>query len=281
MKMKKTNLTYIRMKRLFLSFLTLLTMGLSAQNVEQPAESADTLSQEQKELVFTFAEQFILNAVDSVMQEGMYMQALEILDSMQVNWEKVTGKAPSAQMYMRKGQIYMILEEWQQLVEVTKECIYYNREIMPDRISALIYSMQGSGYRNLEQYKDAIRSYEHAVSFYTKAEDLGSQGDMLCSIAYSYDKIGKSSAASSFYEKGLTKFLQYFNTTKKSLLQSDLKVTDLYMQSVMGVFGAHLFNMAIHKQDLGDRVASKEYLLMSAHSGNTTARSEYNRIYGN
>ena len=61
MKMKKTNLTYIRMKRLFLSFLTLLTMELSAQNVEQPAESADTLSQEQKELVFTFAEQFMWN----------------------------------------------------------------------------------------------------------------------------------------------------------------------------------------------------------------------------
>lgn len=36
-------------------------MELSAQNVEQPAESADTLSQEQKELVFTFAEQFMWN----------------------------------------------------------------------------------------------------------------------------------------------------------------------------------------------------------------------------
>jgi hypothetical protein len=92
--------------------------------------------------------------------------------------------------------------------------------------------------------------------------------------------MGKLSAASSFYEKGLMKFLQYFNTTKRQLLQSDLKVDDSYKESVMDVFAAHLYKMAIYEQDYGDRLASKEYLLMSAHCGNSTAISEYQRIYG-
>ena len=268
------------MKQLFFALFILLSVPASSQNTFPNQESSDTLSQEEKELFSLLAERFILNAVDSVMQEGMYMQALEALDSLQANWKKITGKEPSPQLYLRKGQIYMCLEEWQQLIDATTECISYNKDAMSDRMAALIYSMQGSGYRNLENYKNAIRSYEFAVSYYSKVGDYGSQGDMLCSIAYSYDKLGKTSTASSFYDKGFMKFLQYFNTTRGKLLQSDIKVDDSYKESVMGVFSAHLFNMAIFEQDNGDRMASKEYLLMSAHCGNSTARSEYQRIYG-
>lgn len=267
------------MRQLLFVLFALLSISASAQNT-QKEEPSDTLSQEQEELVISLAEQIFLHAVDSVMEEGMYMQALEVLDSLQSKWMKITGKRPSPQMYMRKGQIYVSLEEWQLLIDATNECIKYNKETMPDRTAALIYSMQGYGYRNLEDYKNAIRSYEYAVSYYSKVGDYGSQGDMLCNIAYSYGKLEKLSAASSFYEKGFMKFLQYFNITKKQLLQSNLKVDDSYKESVLGVFAVHLFNMAIYEQDYGDRLASKEYLLMSSHCGNSMARSEYQRIYG-
>ena len=41
------------------------------------------------------------------------------------------------------------------------------------------------------------------------------------------------------------------------------------------------YAMAVFEQDIDDKVASKEYLLMSAHCGNSMAISEYKRIYGN
>lgn len=140
--------------------------------------------------------------------------------------------------------------------------------------------MQGMAYKNLEDYLNAIRSYENAFTHYTIINDLGSQGDALCSIAYSYDKAGKSFTASSFYQKGFAKFLQYFNISRKQLLRNDLKLDDSYNIKVMHLFGSHLFNMAVFEQDNGDKSASREYLLMSAHCGNTLARKEYQRIYG-
>ncbi len=267
------------MKQLFFTLFTLLSISASAQNT-QNQEALDTLSQEQKEIAISLAEQFILHTVDSIMEEGMYMQALDALDSIQTNWKKITGKGPFPLLYMKKGHIYMCLEEWQQLIDTTNECIKYNKETMSDRSAAILYNMQGIGYRNLEDYKNAIRSFEFAVSYYSKVGDCGSQGDMLCGIAYSYYKMGKPSAASSFYEKGFIKFLQYFNITKKQLLQSNLKVDDSSKESLMGLFGSHLYDMAIYKQDNGDRLASKDYLLMSAHCGNSLARSEYQRLYG-
>ncbi len=267
------------MKHIFFLLFTLLSISASSQNT-QNQEPLDTLQQEREELVQTVVEQVVLQAVDSIMEEGMYMKALEILDSLQANRKRKTGTEPSPQMYLRKGQIYMQMEEWQQLIAVTNECIKYHNETMPDEMAAVMYSMQGMGYKYLEDYKNAIRSYESAVGFYSIIEEYGSVGDMLCSIAYCYDKSGKPSTASSFYEKGLMKFLQYFNITKKQLIQSNLKVDESYKESILRVFAAHLLIMAIHEQDNGDKLASKEYLLMSAHCGNSTARSEYQRIYG-
>lgn len=268
------------MRHILFALVTLISFSASAQDVIQTQNSTDSLTEEQKELLYSLAEQYALDAVDSLIQEGMYMQAIKAIDSLQVNWKKVTGRELSARTYLRKSQIYMSLEEWQQLVNTTTDCINSNKDNMSDRQAALFYSMQGSGYRYLEDYKNAILSYEHALGYYTKIGDLGSQGDILCSIAYSYDKLGKHSTASSFYEKGVSKFLQYFNSSKNYLLQNDLKVEDSYMRSVMGVFGAHLYNMAVYEQNLGDRNSSKEFLLMSAHCGNSTAISEYERIYG-
>ena len=92
--------------------------------------------------------------------------------------------------------------------------------------------------------------------------------------------MGKHLLASNFYKKGISKYFLYFNTTKKQLLQSSLIVDDPDKEAEVGLFSLHLFNMAVNEQDYGDRLASKEYLLMSAHCGNSKAKSEYERIYG-
>ncbi len=162
------------MKHLLIALFALFTISASAQNTSSNQESSDTLSQEQ-EWAILLTEQIFLHAIDSVMEEGMYMQALEVLDSLQANWKKITGKEPSPQMYIRKAIIYLNLEEWKQLIDVTTECIYYNKDSMPDKTAALMYSMQGLGYRNLEVYKQAIRSYEFASIYYSKAEEFGNQ----------------------------------------------------------------------------------------------------------
>lgn len=273
--------------RTFISIL-LFTCSIFASNAQTTTEevagkvqqATDSLTIEQKVLAISLAEQIMLSAVDSVMNEGMYMQALEMLDSIQVNWKKITDMEPSARMYLMKGQILMSLEEWEELVQTTTECISVHKDDIQDKVAAIIFSMQGSAYRNLENYKSAIRSYEYGLSYYNKSGDLGSQGDMMCSMANCYVQIGKTSMASSFYEKGFAKFLDYFGTTRSALLKGKFYVQDTYMKSVLGVFSSHLMGMAVHEQNCGDRVASKEFLRMSANCGNSHAQSEYERIYG-
>lgn len=230
------------MKKIIALFLMVFSISLSnaqttSDNVaSEVKQMTDSLTTEQKELLFTLAEQVMLNAVDSVMEEGMYMQALEMLDSVQVNWKKVTGMEPSPQMYLRKGNVLMSLEEWQELVLTTEECLRIHKEDIPDEIAAITYSMQGSAYRNLEDYKSAIRSYEYALARYNKVGDLGSQGGMMCSMANCYDHIGKISMASSFYEKGFAKFLSYFATTRSSLLRGEFNVADSQENGFRRVF---------------------------------------------
>ena len=137
------------------------------------------------------------------------------------------------------------------------------------------------GYRFLKDYKNAIRSYEYVVSCCSKEGDYGGQGDALCEIAFLYNKLGISATASSFYEKGLNKYLQYFHTTKQQLLRRRFKVEDDSLkESELEIFSLHLFKMAIFEGNNGNRLASKEYLLMSSHCGNSEAKSEYQRIYG-
>ena len=83
------------MKQILFTFFTFLAVSISAQNVKMNQEPSDTLSVEQNEILLTLTEQVIMNGVDSIMKEGMYMQALEMLDSFQTNWKKVSGRDPS------------------------------------------------------------------------------------------------------------------------------------------------------------------------------------------
>ena len=274
------------MKRFILLLMATMTMAVSFAQSASKAEATkeirsvtDSLSEEQKTAVFELTEAVMIAGVDSIMSEGRFMQALELIDTIQVNWKQLTGREPSPRMYLTKCNILMYLEEWRDLIRTTEECFSVHKSDITDRIAAIMNSMQGNAHRSLEEYREAIRSYEEGAYYYTRTEDIGSQGDMLCNMANCYGKLGKHTMASSFYEKGINKFLEYFGTTRSALLRSNFYVKDSYKQTVLGVFAAHLFSLAVYEQDYGSRLSSKEYLLMSAHCGNTTAKSEYQRIY--
>lgn len=268
------------MKKILTILSFFLCLSANAQNAEKNQLLPDSLTQEQREVILYFTEKIALNVVDSVIEEGMYMNALEMLDSIQANWKRVTGSEPSPQMFFKKAYIYMSLEEWRKMAETTSECLNIHKTIMTDREFSILYNMQGNAYRNLVEYNKAIMAYENAVGYYAKLGEVGNQGDALCNIAYCYDMLGKNYVASSFYEKGFSKFFEYFKINKKQLLQSELKIDNSSMENLRGLFGVHLFAMAILEQNKGDKLASKEYLLMSAHCGNDAATSEYQRIYG-
>jgi len=274
------------MKRFIVLLVATMTMAVSfaqsaskAEAIKEIRSVTDSLSEEQKTALFELTEAVMIAGVDSVMGEGRFMQALELIDSIQANWKQLTGREPSPRMYLTKCNILMHLEEWRDLIRTTEECFSVHKSDITDRIAAIMNSMQGNAHRNLEEYREAIRSYEEGAYYYTRTEDIGSQGDMLCNMANCYGKLGKHTMASSFYEKGINKFLEYFGTTRSALLRSNFYVKDSYKQTVLGVFAAHLFSLAVYEQDYGSRLSSKEYLLMSAHCGDTTAKSEYQRIY--
>ena len=249
-------------------------------NNKKIVKEQQTVTDSLTEVLYTIAEDIMLLKVDSTMNEGRLMKALDLIDSIQINWKSLTGHVPSPRTYLAKGNILMQLEEWKELVKTTEECLTIHKLDIPDKIAAIMHGIQGAAYRNLKEYREAIRSYENGLYYYSKTEDTGSQGDMLCSMAKCYSELGIQTMASSFYQKGIDKFLEYFDTTRRALLRRNFNVKDHYKQTVLGVFAIHLYNLAVYEQDYGSRLDSKNYLLMSAHCGNTTAKSEYQRIYG-
>lgn len=263
-----------------------LTCGFAQLSTKENAKESirsttDFLTEEEKDTLFILAEEVMLISIDSVINEGRYMQALDLIDSLKVNWKYLTGREPSPRLYLKKESILMNLEEWRELIETTEECFSIHKLDIPNNMAAIMCSMQGLAHRNLNEYQEAIRSFEEGTHYYNMIGDINNQGDMLCSIAYCYEKLGKHILASSFYQKGIDKFLSYFKTTKSSLLRNDLHENDSYKQTVLDLFGTHLYNIAVYEQNYGSRLNSKDYLLMSAHCGNTLAKSEYQRIYGN
>ena len=271
------------MEKLVLFILLMLPVAVFSQSPNKEETKSDLLSltEEQKDSLFLLTEEYMINGIDSVMNEGRFMQALELINYIQVNWKNITEQELSPRMYLKKGVILQYLEEWRDLVKTTEECLSIHKGDISDKIAAIMYGMQGNAHRNLEEYQKAIRSYEEGLYFYAETGDLGSQGDMLCSMALCYGKLGKHTMASSFYEKGINKFLEYFDISRSALLRSNFSVKDdPYKQTVLGVFAAHLFSLAVYEQNYGSNLNSMDYLLMAAHCGISTAKSEYDRIFG-
>lgn len=286
------------MKRLFLFLLATLTMtAVLAQRINTPSSGdkeaginndlevweslKDSLSEEQMEVLCSLTESVMLTVVDSVMNEGRYMEALENLDSLQMYWKRYFGKNVSPKVYHLKAIILNSLEEWQEVIKTTEECFAIYKTEVPIEQAAAIYGLQGSAHRMLREYLAAIRSYENALKYYVKnGEDLR-QCDVLCNMAYCYGELGKHTMASSFYQKGIGKYLECFKTTRAALLKGKFNVNDPNKQLDFKLFALHLFYMAVYEQDLGNKLESKEYLQMSAHCGFEDAKKEYQRLYGN
>jgi tetratricopeptide (TPR) repeat protein len=282
------------MKKFLILLLALMPFVGVAQEPEQPQSRQDTPSKEDEELINYFAglsqeqreellESSIVFVVDSLLEEGMYMQAMEGLDNVVVGWKK-TGKPAPPMIYLKRLQINRYMEEWQQVINDADSCIAsinYYQDPKYRSMAALVYKSQGDGYRYIEDYKNAIRPYENAVGLYKELGVLIDQADALCSIANCYDLLDKTNTAAKFYENGLSKYLQAFGISEKRLLQQDLVSADESKQNDINVFGLHLLRMAILEEKRGNNMKSKDYLLMSAHCGLDVSRSEYQRLYGN
>ena len=221
-----------------------------------------------------------LNYVDSIVAEGPYLHAMEQLDSVEKNYQHLFGCHPSELFYMNKTSILFSMEEWEKMVETVERYKELYCDRFTDGVAAVMFSMQGHAYRQLEEYLEAIRSYENGAHYYNKKGDIGSQGDMLCNMARCYLKLGKYTIASRFYDNGIDKFLEYFGTTRSALLKRDFNVKDSYKQKVLAVFADHLYSLAVYEQNHGTRQVMRKYLLMAAHCGNDLAKSEYKRIFG-
>ncbi len=111
------------MKRFILLLMVTFTMACGfaqsrskAEAVKSMREMTDSLTDEQRDALFMLTEEMMLAGVDSIMNTGMFMKALDLIDSIQVNWKSFTGREPSPRMYISKGNILMHLEEWVELV---------------------------------------------------------------------------------------------------------------------------------------------------------------------
>ena len=285
------------MKKRIIGFVTLLfclaaSLNLHAQTPEEQTvpettdeaialfqAMTDTMSNETKEVIYEMIEKTIISAVDSIIEQGMYIQALQAIDTIQINWKKLTQMEPTLRMYMRKIQIFGAMEEWAKLVETSEECLKTHSSTMTDEACAHIYNWNGLGNSNLQKYKEALFSYEKTLAYYTKSGNVGNQANAICRIAYCYSKIEKKSTALSLYEKGFNKYLQYFNVTKDYLLNHTLSFTDPQKKLCLSDFSLNLFNMALFAQEIDDYAARKDYLKMSANCGWEPAKKEYDRIY--
>lgn len=274
------------MKHFLFIFVFLLSPLFISAQVTSGQSNEKALSEENQQLVDSITdlvlERAMLSVVDSLRDSGRYMQAMNVIDVVIDKWWE-NGKKPTISMYMNKSQILLRMEEYESVIQTCDECLSLHKDEtdqLADLMLPVIYKMKGEACRYSNQYKDAILSYEQALFYYTKDKQLDKQGDAFYSMAYCYEKMGKEIMASSFNEKGLAKYLEYFGISKSELLKSNFTVTDYYKQLCLDVFAGNLYNMAVREQNLGNRRASQEYLLMSAHCGNEQAISEYNRIYG-
>ena len=281
-------------KKILLCMMLMLPMMVQAQEMsyrdklKEARRILDEYPEEQKDAVIFSAEKFILNHVDSLIEEGLYRYASEVMDTIEIYWKDVTGKNLSGRFYATLSQNYMWQEEWRKMCEsIDKYLVIYKS--LPDdssekEINRLwlksLYLTKGMALNNLEEWNSAIDAYEKANYLYAEVNDLGNQGGCLCNMAECYDKLGKPMMARNLFEKGFQKYLDNFDITRSALLRSEFSVTGILKSAELRVFSEHLYQMALYEQEHGTRSAMKDYLLMAAHCGNQIAKEEYKRIFG-
>lgn len=256
-------------------------MNMSPEQRDSAMNNAWTsLDDDKRKSANALAEAFCLMIIDSVMNEGRYMQALDMLDSMETVLNTTTNMPRTPQFYLQRINIYYGFEEWDKVISISNECMKIHKEDASASSAALIYKVQADSYFHIKQYDSALRSYELANAKYKKAEMIDGQAETVCNMGRCYNEKGKTSMAASLFEKGVDLYANYFGVTPSSLANKPLYVTDKYKKTVLNVFAAQLYEMAVFEQDRDNRPASKKYLKMSVNCGSEFAKSEYRRIYG-
>ena len=273
------------MKRIYTLLLSLLSVCVGyAQTDGEEGKEKSVLGntwEMLKEMSAYYSENLAMGCrIDSMIHDGMYMRAIEEIDSFQVKMENVWGRAMSETMYVHKGQVLAYLEEYEKIVENADECLQlYNLENDVKTLSVL-YEQKGLAYLNMKDYRMAVRSYERVVSYSTQAEDTCSVANAYCTMAYCYSSMNKSLLASSYYENGFDKYGEYFNISRSYLLKHKLQVSGSEKNMHKSIFANHLLGKALFEQKRGDKGVSKKYLRMSANCGSELAQREYRRLYG-
>jgi tetratricopeptide (TPR) repeat protein len=212
--------------------------------------------------------------VDSLMDEGMYMSALMLLDSIEVQRKNYLGKEPTFMMFFTRCRIYIQTEEPEALVSTAEKffAIHTGFNLYQD----ILYAMQANAYNQLGKYKKAIQAYENAIS--TNRFKDGREGTYYCNIASCYLFMKKNNIAEKFFEKGFEILYGYLETTKEELLRKKVRV-EPRKETILSLMGTHLHQMAYLQKEKGNYAKHKEYLLMSSNAGNEDATKEYKRLY--
>lgn len=270
------------MKKIVLFILLMLPVAVFGQkNVSQAKKEiqnyTDSLSDDQKEALFALTEEVFLISVDSLIANGQYLDAVELMDSIEYNWKYLTGYNPSERFYMTKTNTLQYLEEWQKMVDTVIKYNELYRENFRKDVAGLMYRMQGIAYYNLDQYVNSIKAYEKGMYYEDKIEN---QAECYLSMGHCYAALGKHTLTAKFYKKGFDLYLKYFGTTRSAILRNNFYIQEKYKKLVLDCYASHLIKLAIYEQDYGTRQAMKEYLLMAAHCGSDFAKEEYERIFG-
>lgn len=105
------------MKKIVLFILLMLPVAVFGQKSASQAKKeiqnyTDSLSDDQKGALFALTEEVFLISVDSLIANGQYLDAVELMDSIEYNWKYLTGYNPSERFYMTKTNTLQYLEEW-------------------------------------------------------------------------------------------------------------------------------------------------------------------------
>lgn len=270
------------MKRILIFFLLLSVFcagyAQSDGNDNQQVQVVpDSLKESIEDFEYFVTDNMMVNHIDSIMEEGMYMQALEHIDSFQVNVRTKLGRELSGGLYLRKCRILELLEDWSNLAATVDEFMKFTDESR-DKVLSYMYGLQGVAYSNIGEDRKAIQAFEHVVSHELKLGELQKVAKAYVIMGFCYGRLDKPSTASSFYKKGVEKYIEYFKTSYSYLLRNKLHVSDSDKE-VLSLFASSLYIMAEHEEKNDNMGLAKDYFLMSANCGNPEARTRYRRLY--
>ncbi len=255
----------------------LTTSEVCTKNDNIKIES-DSLTPEQCKFYANFTGRICLQLVDSLQELGLYSKAIDTWDSTIPQIESDLEIDVIESLYLRKTHILLSLERSSEVISSSNLFLDRYKEFASTSTIGLIYQMLGAAYEGEKNYQLAITSYEEAVACAIKMEDLSTQANCLCDIANCYNHLGKNRLTMSYYDKGIEKFLAFFETTRMFLVKKKIHVDDLYKQVALEVFSNHLLMRAFYELEHEGKTEAKEYFYMSAHCGNDRAMSEYQKF---